>query len=135
MTYIYQGQIYDADDIISFGKNIDDVVMIKIDGVNYLNSTAWNTPQSTTALKPDNDFGMGPAGDGWHDIDIRLGEFGGGAGAVSGTGWTDSATNISGIDYPAYGFGYSFDGTGGNDGTLNIPVDTAQTAANGAPVD
>ena len=47
--------------IFSFGKNIDDVVNIKIDGVNYLSSTAWNTPQSTTALKPDNDFGMGPA--------------------------------------------------------------------------
>jgi fibronectin-binding autotransporter adhesin len=135
MTYVYQGQIFDADGIFSFGENIDDSVLIRIDGVEYLNTTAWNTPETTTTRKPDNDFGMGPTGDGWHDIDIRLGEFGGGAGAVGGGGWTNNATNVNGVDYPAFGFGFSFDGTGGSDGTLNIPVDSAQKVANGAPVD
>ncbi len=126
MTYVYQGQFFDADGIFSFGENIDDTAIIRIDGVQYLDTSAWNTPETTSTLRPSNNYGMGAAGDGWHDIDIRLGEFGGGAGAVGGSGWSGGAVTINGIDYPAYGFGVSIDGTGGANGALNIPVDTAQ---------
>jgi autotransporter-associated beta strand protein len=107
-TWIYTGQFFDDDGFFSFAENIDDNVLVKIDGVTRLRDTTWNNPTTTGA--PAAGYGMGPAGDGWHDIEIRLGNGGGGAGPVAGNGWTstfgfglrDSTTNLTstnGADY------------------------------------
>ena len=94
-TWVYTGQIFDADGVFSFAENIDDDAMVKINGVNVIRDAGWNTPTFGVANAiPD------PDGDNWYDIDIRFGEFGGGAGAVAdaANGWRTD-----------YGFGYSPD--------------------------
>jgi autotransporter-associated beta strand protein len=104
-TWVYTGQFYDADGTFSFGENVDDATWIKIDGSVRLNDGSWNTPTTTGILN----LGMGPAGDGWHDVEIRFFNGGGGAGAVAGNGWTATkgfglnaagTTSTNGADYP-----------------------------------
>jgi fibronectin-binding autotransporter adhesin len=115
-TWVYTGRIYDADGIFSFAENIDDNVLVKIDGVTRLRHTAWNVPSTTGSTIGGNvfggelDFGMGPNGDGWHNIEIRLGNGGGGAGPVDGNGWTAT-----------FGFGWAVDGSTSNQGTAYAP--------------
>ncbi|NLF73507.1 MAG: hypothetical protein GX575_31100, partial [Candidatus Anammoximicrobium sp.] len=104
-TWVYTGQFYDADGRFSFGENIDDVAWMKVDGVVRLNNGGWNTPTGTGVLE----LGMGPGDDGWHDVEIRFYNGAGGAGAVSGNGWTTTkgfglnasgTTSTNGADYP-----------------------------------
>jgi fibronectin-binding autotransporter adhesin len=96
LTFMYLGQVFISDGsdgilgnglgAISFAENIDDNVFMRFDGQTIINDGAWNTPTRAT-LTPTV---------GWHDFDVRFGEFGGGAGAVGGNGWT-----------PSFGFGYN----------------------------
>ena len=99
-TWVYTGQVYDADGIFSLAGWGDDFVWGKIDGIARLStdntySATWNsagTTGSTIAWINNNtavvgnpyggmtNFGMGPKGDGWHDIEVRFGNGGGGAG-------------------------------------------------------
>lgn len=103
-TYVYTGQIFDADGIFAFAENIDDKVRVKVDGVQVINSDNWNvatTSSSTTSNSAAGagtiDFGMGANNDGWHDIEIRMSNGGGGAGANgSNTGWSST-----------FGFGFN----------------------------
>ncbi|HEY3322307.1 MAG TPA: Ig-like domain repeat protein [Planctomycetota bacterium] len=105
-TWVYTGQFYDADGLVSFAENIDDNAKVVIDGVQRLNDGGWNNETSTGALN----LGMGPAGDGWHDIEIRFYNGAGGAGAVaSATGWTAN-----------YGFGWDINGAGSTRGDGNV---------------
>ena len=107
ITWIYTGQFFDADGNFTFGENIDDSTLIKIDGVTRLNDSAWNVPTIT----PNMNFGMGPNGDGWHDIEIRFGEGGGGAGPNNAaTNWTTTK-----------GFGLNTAGTTSTD-AANFPT-------------
>ena len=118
-TWVYSGQFYDADGIFSFAENIDDNVSVKIDGVlrlrNALDTSrnnSWHTATTTGSTTDDSgdtnanayggttNFGMGPKGDGWHDIEIRMGNAGGGAGPYSGSGWGSN-----------FGFGLSSSGS------------------------
>ena len=94
-TVVYTGQFFDADGIFAFGENIDDDVLIRIDGQEVLRNTQWNVP-TTTASTTNNsganatgalNFGMGPNGDGWHDVELRFAGGSGGNGAVGGNGW------------------------------------------------
>ena len=117
-TFIYKGQFFDEDGYFAFGENIDDRVAVWIDGVLRLFNETWNTPTTTgsTSNNPYGGttyFGMGPDGDGWHDIEIRMANGGGGAGSVGGTGWvggskgfglrnaTDNLDQIDGSYYVA----------------------------------
>lgn len=104
-TWVYTGQFYDADGTFSFGENIDDATWIKIDGSVRLNNATWNVPAGTGILN----LGMGPASDGWHDVEIRFFNGGGSAGAFAGSGWTTTkgfglnaagTTSTNGADYP-----------------------------------
>ena len=106
-TWVYTGQFYDADGVFSFGENIDDVAWMKIDGVVRMNNGGWNTPTTTGIL----DLGMGAEGDGWHDVEIRFQNGGGGAGAVASSEyhWTTTkgfglnaagTTSVDANDYP-----------------------------------
>ena len=82
-TWVYTGQFFDADGFFAFAENIDDSVQIFIDGVLRLTNAGFNVPTTTgsTTSNPaggTQDFGMGPLGDGWHNIEIRM-QNGGGA--------------------------------------------------------
>src|SRR5262249_43260474 len=130
-TWVYTGQVYDADGIFSFAENIDDNVLVRIDGVPMLRNTTSNVPTSTgnTSSNPFGgvtNFGMGPNGDGWHNIEIRFGNGTGGAGAVAGTGWTTS-----------FGFGFSATGSTGVNGTADsyaTPLDDGTMSLFRTPV-
>lgn len=119
-TWVYTGQFFDADGVFSFAEAIDDNVLVKIDGVTRLRSTNWNIPTTTGSAIGDNrfggvqNFGMGPNGDGWHNIELRFGNGTGGAGPVAGSGWTAS-----------YGFGLATSGSQSDQGTAYVvPVDS-----------
>ncbi len=74
-TEIYTGNIFDADGQISFTEHIDDKARIWIDGNLVLSNDAWNTRTQTANLN------LAP---GWHTIEIRISNGGGGSGPVGG---------------------------------------------------
>ncbi len=83
----------------SFLENIDDNFYMKVDGTELWRDTTWDAPtQRTVALTP-----------GWHDIEIRAGNYGGPGGAYA---WGD------------FGFGYDPLGRGTTTrAEYTIPVD------------
>ena len=112
-TVVYRGEFFDADGIFAFAENIDDDVVLRIDGNEVIRDAQWNVPRSswtneggnTAAGAGTTNFGMGPNNDGWHEIEILMSNGGGGAGPVGGNGWEGN-----------YGFGVninpSFTGNG-----------------------
>ncbi len=157
-TWVYTGQIFDADGIFTLAEEMDDSVQITIDGTVRLFSRnsgpviggsglvpqapfdSWRTVTNTSTqdgfsegfrqpvdgngalsdglgdltVRNVNDgtatlnFGMGPGGDGWHDIEIRIHNGGGGAGPVNALGWGNffglglndaGTTSFVGTDY------------------------------------
>ncbi len=115
-TWIYQGQIFDADGVFTFAENIDDDVLIRVNGHQIIRDAGWNVPTfgvyNNNVPDPDNDN--------WYDVDIRLGERGGGAGPVTGGGW------LAGNDGAGFGFGFSPDAETSADAVNYIkPVETA----------
>ncbi|ADB16019.1 autotransporter-associated beta strand repeat protein [Pirellula staleyi DSM 6068] len=115
VTWVYTGQFFDADGIVSFAESMDDNVRITIDGALYLRDTNAGTPTGTGRLN----LGMGPNGDGWHNIEIRFGDGGGDGGAVP--------ANNFGL---TFGFGISDSGTSTVDGLLY--TSPSETAGGGA---
>ncbi len=108
-TWVYTGQIFDADGVFSFAEHIDDNTLVRVNGVQILRNTAWDVPSFGVANNiPD------PDGDNWYDIDIRMGEGGGGQGPSGGgdvePGWSGT-----------YGFGYSPDEETDANGANYIP--------------
>ena len=101
-TWFYRGQIYFPNNngnntgTITFAENVDDSTFLRIDSTQVLNDTVWNTPMRGTVTMST----------GWHTIDLRFSNGGGGAGPVTGTGWT--ATK---------GFGYFLGSTTSTDGS------------------
>ncbi|MGD9748656.1 MAG: autotransporter-associated beta strand repeat-containing protein, partial [Verrucomicrobiales bacterium] len=96
---VYYGQFFHPDGVFSFAENFDDNVQVIIDGqVRILNNSGTNphsTPTSTANTGNFNtapagnvtaNIGMGPLGDGWHDIELRFFNSAGGGGA----GWPNS---------------------------------------------
>ena len=79
-TFVYSGQIYDADGVLSFREDIDDAVWLQVDGQQVLDDGGWNVV-TTKSLE----LGRG----GWFDFELRLHNAGGGAGQVTapGFGW------------------------------------------------
>ena len=143
-TWIYTGEFYDADGVFSFAENMDDNTLISIDGVTRLlnnsGTNPWQTVTSTATTAgqrgnatdaaivntgtPTMNFGMGAAGDGWHTIEIRIFNGGGGAGPVATNGF---AAN--------YGLGLNTSGTLGLDGALyQRPIDPGNGSLFRTPV-
>ena len=79
-TIIYTGLIYDADGVISFNENIDDVSWLSVNGQVILNDSGWNNNTSGSI-----NTGSG----GWFPFEWRGSNGGGGAGRVGalGFGW------------------------------------------------
>jgi hypothetical protein len=92
-TWVYTGEIRlpdtDGDGTpgpVAFAEQFDDYALLKIEGVEYINNTAWDIPHSSGAIEladtePD---GKGTAGDGWFSFEARFGDTGGGIGPNSG---------------------------------------------------
>ncbi len=126
--WIYTGQFFDADGSFTFAENIDDNVLVRIDGVQVLNDTNWNGVTRTTngGANNGNNYGAGPNGDGWHNIEIRLFNGGGGAGTVDQNGFGGGDNN----SYNSKGFGLNIAGTTSTNGADYIlPIETL----NGTP--
>ncbi len=73
-TWVYTGQIFDADGQFSFGEHNDDNTLVRINGQQILRNTQWDVPTFANNTIAD------PDGDNWYDLEIRLGEGGGGQG-------------------------------------------------------
>jgi hypothetical protein len=98
-TYIYTGQMLFPDNgggqsRFAFAECFDDSTQIKIDGVERLNNNVWNVANTTGELTV-------PAG--WHDVEFRFGEGGGGWGPSGQDGWVQAPA--PGV---APGFGVDF---------------------------
>jgi len=90
-TWVFQGKFYWEGDgaggpkSISFAENFDDNVLLKIDNAVWLNNTSWSTPTNATQN----------LGAGYHDIEIRFADGGGGAGPVNSGGAEFDTNNIA----------------------------------------
>ncbi len=77
-TWGYTGYLYNPSSqnvSYEFGKNFDDDGYLKIDGTVLINDTTWTAhPTATMTLAP-----------GWHSIDLRFGQGGGGVGPIDST--------------------------------------------------
>jgi autotransporter-associated beta strand protein len=119
MTVVYTGQIFDGDGTFAFAEDFDDNVRVQVDGVTRLSNTTFNVITNTASTTGVNEgasttvanantgsatttFGQGPAGDGWHNIDLRFGNAGGGGGmrpTDTTNHWGTSATVPKGFGY------------------------------------
>jgi autotransporter-associated beta strand protein len=138
-SWVYTGQFFDADGIFTFGENIDDQTRVIIDGVTVLSNDQWNVATNTQgpdgtqhdtgatvpsansgAIKADNNYGMGPLGDGWHTFEVRFQGGGGGNGPINFQGW-GGGDNAS---YTNKGFGLAPNGTTSRlGGDYILPID------------
>src|SRR5262249_9570851 len=80
------------------------------------NSQATGTVASANPFGGTTNFGMGPIGDGWHNLEIRMGNGTGGGGGVArtagagapnwltifGLGLRDNTTNLTSVDAADY---------------------------------
>lgn len=103
-TIVYTGQFYDADGVFGFAENIDDDVLIIVDGNEVIRNSVWHDPTTSIGTNNGNtgaqagtlNFGMGANNDGWHDIQFIFANGSGGAGASGrndageGINWTGS---------------------------------------------
>ena len=93
-TYIYSGQMFFPDNTgsgmsqFAFAECFDDSTQVKVDGVQLLNNNQWNVANTT---------GVQSVTAGWHDVEFRFGEGGGGWGPSGQDGWNNT-----------YGFGVDF---------------------------
>jgi autotransporter-associated beta strand protein len=90
-TFVYTGYLWnrEATNVTwTFGENIDDSTLLKIDGATVLNNSVHNIPTiGTVTLAP-----------GAHAFEARFGNGGGGAGRYYSAWWTTSAFGF-GVDY------------------------------------
>jgi autotransporter-associated beta strand protein len=98
ITYVYTGYLWNRAETNvtwTFGENVDDNAMLKIDGMTVLNNGTWNAPTiGTMTLTP-----------GAHVFEARFGNGGGGAGLVDGTA---TGNALSWWKTNAFGFGVDY---------------------------
>ena len=140
-TWIYTGEVSAGPNgTLSFAENIDDNVLLKIDGVQVLRDTNWNTVVSTGVLT----FTPGS----YHSFELRVANGGGGAGPVAQNGFANDygfglsytgATSTNGADYqnptdPGDGtvFRYVTAAAGGDD--VTVTGNTVATVNNGTSI-
>lgn len=88
ITFVYTGEIFDADGAMSFVESIDDALYLKVNDQIVINDGTWNQDKTSTV-----DFGQG----GWFDFELRTYNGGGGAGPVNDPGFGFDAEG--GTDY------------------------------------
>jgi autotransporter-associated beta strand protein len=95
-THVYTGRFYVPLDntTYSFAECFDDNVFLKVDNTTLLNDVTWNNcTQASITLSQ-----------GWHDIDVRVFDGGG--------GWGPMQFNSNGINWTATDLGVGYDPTG-----------------------
>jgi fibronectin-binding autotransporter adhesin len=120
VTYFYSGEIFfpdsgDGNGYIVFDSAVDDSAYLSIDGVNYI---SYNNNSNGISTDPNTLSNVVALPTGWHTIDLRFGNGGGGAGPNNNTangsiGWVTgngSTTNPTGK-----GFGYRVTDAAGNE--------------------
>jgi autotransporter-associated beta strand protein len=119
-TYTYTGQILvqntngDGTGSVSFAESFDDAVQVKIDNNLLINDGTYNVTTSGSARLSA----------GWHNIELRFGQGGGGVGQ-----FTD-ATNGWGPGQNGLGFGYAANDTAGLAGSnYTFPTETGTSGA------
>jgi len=104
----------------NFAENFDDNVLLRIDGAIVLNDTTWNNPTSMSVV-------LNP---GAHDIELRVGQGGGGVGPVGGilgVGYDVTGLAVIGADLAAAGYVALTDP---GDGSFLYSTDTLTLANN-----
>jgi autotransporter-associated beta strand protein len=116
-TWIYTGYFYDADGLFTFAENIDDSVLMSIDGVNRILNNSGTNPYQTVTSTASNAGQRGLTADtgavnsaatvdlitsatplapnpnlpaGWHTIEIRLDNGTGGGGPSTANGFASN---------------------------------------------
>src|SRR5262249_9205377 len=75
-NFFYEGQVFfpnsngNGTGTLSFAEQNDDSTLLRIDGVTYINDTVWNVTNTSGPIT---------LAAGWHDIDLRFSNGGGGA--------------------------------------------------------
>ena len=88
-TWRFHGQMYFDGSTYYFAESIDDVAYLAIDGQQELKDATWNNVGMSGALTP---------AAGWHDVEIRFGNAGGGAGVPYDT-TKDANGKLCGFGY------------------------------------
>ncbi|MCX5672891.1 MAG: PEP-CTERM sorting domain-containing protein [Planctomycetota bacterium] len=92
-SWVYTGEFYQpTPSTVSFVEHIDDNTLLKIDGEVWITDTAWYAPTSS---------GSRYLSAGWHTFEARVGNGGGGAGAMFDLG----NGNMMGFGYDSSGRG------------------------------
>jgi len=91
-TYVYTGEIFDADGMISFFESIDDDTWVKIDGQVVLSDTVWNVPKASGTVN------VAP---GWVDFEVRFNGGGGGMGKQGDMGFGFDPAGVATSTLPA----------------------------------
>ncbi|HYE20337.1 MAG TPA: autotransporter-associated beta strand repeat-containing protein, partial [Tepidisphaeraceae bacterium] len=132
-TYAYSGQFFtDGSSPIQFGEAFDDSVTIYVDGVQVHTSGFSAADASASPL-------LNLAA-GWHSIELRFGQGGGGVGAVATTNAANGSDKWGfGTGRNGLGFGYRLATTSSLDGSLysdfNSTAFQMRTLANQVVVD
>ncbi|HYE21890.1 MAG TPA: autotransporter-associated beta strand repeat-containing protein, partial [Tepidisphaeraceae bacterium] len=105
-TYTYTGQFFVADgddsgsDPFQFGESFDDRMRVYVDGAQVLSNDTYNVSGYSPLLNLSK---------GWHTLEIRGGQGGGGVGATAFTGWNGTigvGVNMTGVDNTTNQTGY-----------------------------
>ncbi len=91
-TWRYHGQMYFDGGTYYFAESIDDAAWMTVDGAQILKDATWNNVGVSSAAAP---------AAGWHDVEIRLGNGTGGAGAPYDT-TVDANGRICGFGVARY---------------------------------
>ena len=109
-TWVYTGLFHTASTTVSLAGDIDDNLWATVDG-KAVPAAGWAFNSGIL------DIGLGPNGDGWHTIDIRFQNGGGGAGATGDARVPNWPANVK-------GFGIATPGVGNSDGNnYTYPID------------
>jgi len=118
-TYFYSGEIFfpnsnnDGTGSIAFAEQNDDSTFLAIDGVTLLSNTTWNV--TNTASDPNTGAQTITLPTGWHTIDLRFGNGGGGAGpsGQNNQNWVVGNANVT--NPTGKGFGYRVTDSAGSE--------------------
>jgi hypothetical protein len=82
-TWVYSGEFFDADGVVSFAAAINDQWILRIDGVTVLQGGSNNSTANN--MRASHVLTLGPGqGNGWHTIDVRFNQGDAPAGPTSG---------------------------------------------------
>jgi len=125
-TYFYSGEIFfpatntDGTGSIAFAEQNDDSTYLAIDGTVYISDATWNV--TNAASDPNSGLQTVTLPTGWHTLDLRFGNGGGGAGPSGQNSQNWVVGNASTSNPTGKGFGYRVTDSSGTE-TSAAPLD------------